>query len=179
LWRGRILYALFPFTTQLPVRLSKGARYGTIEEFATVEHGAPAEIVVEARLRPVLLVHDGTRGEHGDVICLRVNSVKPGLKSDAEVWRRIVEQRHPAFFHLPATATHHGLPRESVIAISSIGTVSKSALLRPAVGGLTHAELQQVNERLARELQLDLAPLVAERARELLRRAGITPSDAV
>src|ERR671935_143355 len=63
--------------------------------------GSPVRLVVEARLRPVLLLHDGTRGEHGDVLCLRVNTVKPGLKARADTWRRIVANQHPSFFHLP------------------------------------------------------------------------------
>jgi mRNA-degrading endonuclease toxin of MazEF toxin-antitoxin module len=174
--RGRIVYALFPFATEFPVELANGDRRQTVEDFAAAHRGEPAKLVVEARLRPVLLVHDGTRGEHGDVICLRVNAVKPTLKMNTQTWRRIVNHQHPSFFHLPQTVGRYGLPSESVIAIGSIGAVNKNALLGPPVGGLTQAEMQTVNERLARALQLDLAPLISARAGELLKRAGILPS---
>ncbi len=173
--RGRIVYALFPFAGEFPVELADGGTQQTIEEFAAAHRGSPVRFVAEARLRPVLLLHDGTRGEHGDIVCLRVNTVKPTLKTSTQGWQRIVAQRHPSFFHLPAGVARYGLASESVIAISSIGTVNKSALLGPSVGGLTQHEMQHVNERLARALQLDLAPLIAARALELLRSAGIVP----
>jgi len=170
LLRGRIVYALFPFAAEFPVELADGSTRRSVEDFAAAYRGGPAKLVVEARLRPVLLLHDGTR-EHGDVICLRVNTVKPTLKTTTQTWQRIVNHRHPSFFHLPAGG--YGLPSESVIAISSIGSVNKSALLGPPVGGLNHLEMQTVDERLARALQLDLAPLISARALDLLRRAGI------
>jgi mRNA-degrading endonuclease toxin of MazEF toxin-antitoxin module len=176
--RGRIVYALFPFATEFPVVLADGTRRQTVEQFAAVHRGEPAKLVVEARLRPVLLLHDGTRGEHGDVVCLRVNTVKPTLTTSTQMWQRIVSGEHPSFFHLPATVGRYGLPGESVIAISSIGTVNKSALLGPPVGGLTQHEMQKVNERLARGLQLELAALISARARELLKRAGVPGSPA-
>jgi hypothetical protein len=92
-------------------------------------------LVVEARLRPVLLLHNGARGEHGDVVCLRVNTVKPTLKANRQTWERIVNREHPSFFHLPAAVGRYGLRSDSVIAISSIGSVSKSALLGPPSAG--------------------------------------------
>jgi len=169
--RGRIVYALFPFASDFPLELADGGTHQTVEEFARAHRGSPAKLVVEARLRPVLLLHDGTRGEHGDVACLRVNSVKPSLKRSERMWERILDQRHPFFFHVPAG--RYGLSSESVIAIGAIGTVNKSALVGRPVGALTQNEMQEVNERLARVLQLELAPLISARAVELLRRAGI------
>jgi mRNA-degrading endonuclease toxin of MazEF toxin-antitoxin module len=171
--RGRIVYGLFPFATEFPVELADGTRRLSVEQFAVAHRGEPVRLVVEARLRPVLLLHDGTRGEHGDVVCLRVNTVKPTLKTNTRTWQRIVNREHPLFFHLPAAAGRYGLRSDSVIAISSVGAVSKSALLGPPVGGLTQQEMHEIDERLARGLQLDLAPLIAARARDLLKRAGI------
>jgi len=171
--RGRLVYALFPFSSEFPAELADGGGHRTVEELAGAHGGSPMRLVVEARLRPVLLLHDGTRGEHGDVACLRVNTVKPALKARADTWRRIVANQHPSFFRLPGTESRHGLRSESVIAIGSIGTVNKTALLGPPVGALSQQEMQDVNARVARALQLDLAPLISERALELLRRAGL------
>ena len=169
--RGRIVHGLFPFATQFPVELADGSAYRSVERFAAAHTGVPARLIVEVRLRPVLILRDGSRDALGDVVCLRINTVKPALKRSRQTWQRIESNEHPAFFHLPAG--RYGLPHESVIAISSIGTVNKNALLGPPVGGLTQRELQSLNERLARGLQLDLAPLISARARELLARAGI------
>ena len=117
--RGRIVYALFPFASEFPVELADGGTHRTVEELAAAHRGSPVRLVVEARLRPVLLLHDGTRGRHGDIACLRVNSVKPTLETNTQAWQRIVAQRHPSFFHLPAGVARYGLASESVIAALS------------------------------------------------------------
>lgn len=174
--RGRIVYAIYPFACDFP----RGVRHegswvtvDTIEEYAALRRGRPTELKTEVRLRPILLLHDGTRGEHDDVVCLRVNTVKPGHMKDTATWRRIRAHEHPFFFHLPAG---HGsrLPAESVIALASLGTVNKSAILGPRhIGELSVREMQVISERLRLMLSLDLAPQIARQALDLLRRAGL------
>ena len=61
-----------------------------------------------------------------------------------------------------------------VIALNSVTSVHKSAVWR-VVSSVTLHEMQIVNERLRTILSLDLAPLIAARARELLKRAGLMP----
>jgi mRNA-degrading endonuclease toxin of MazEF toxin-antitoxin module len=168
--RGHVCYAIYPFAAQMPFRLGDNTMIPDVETFARTFGGQPAAGLVEVRLRPILLLHDGTRGEHDDVACLRINTVKPRHRNGTETWRRITEHEHPFFFHLPPTA-NYGLRAESVIAITSVGTIHKSAILRH-VGGLNRHEMQIVNERLGRALSLDLAARIAAQARELFRRAG-------
>jgi hypothetical protein len=177
--RGRIFYGLFPFASSFRLTFAEGDGWvesPDVETFARARRGESTRIVTEARLRPVLLLHDGTRGEHEDVVCLRINTVKPGHRRNRATWERIERNEHLLFFHLPARPGRYGLHAESVIALSSIGAVHKSAILGPRhVGELTARELQVVSERLWRLLSLDLAPRIAASARELLRRAGIEP----
>jgi mRNA-degrading endonuclease toxin of MazEF toxin-antitoxin module len=177
--RGRIFYGLFPFASRFPLTFGEGDAWveaPDIETYARARRGEPTRIVAEARLRPILLLHDGTRGEHEDVVCLRINAVKRRHRRDRATWDRIERNEHLLFFHLPARPERYGLPAESIIALASIGTVHKSAILGPRhVGELTARELQVVSERLWRLLSLDLAPQIAASARELLRRAGIEP----
>jgi mRNA-degrading endonuclease toxin of MazEF toxin-antitoxin module len=168
--RGRVVLALFPFAAQFPVRLARGGEVRTIEEYAAEQRGRPTSVATDARLRPVLLLHDRTRGEHGDVVCLRISSVKDSVRANTS-FRRIERNEHPFFFHLPSALRRYGLSDDSVIALSSIGTVHKSAILGPRhVGELTRGEMQVVSERLVRILSLDLGPLIAVQARELVRR---------
>lgn len=142
----------------------------TVEEFARAQRGDPTGILAEGRVRPVLLLHDRTRGEHGDVLCLRISSVKASMRESAS-WPRIVSQDHPLFLHLRATTPRYGLRDESVVALSSVGAVNKSAIAgRRPLGALDHGEMRLVSERLTRLLSLDLAPLVAAQARELVLR---------
>ncbi len=168
--RGRIVLALFPFAAQFPVQLADGGGVDTVEEYAALRRGRPTPVAVDARLRPVLLLHDRTRGEHGDVVCLRISSVKESVRANAS-FSRIERHEHPFFFHLPSALRRYGLAEDSVIALSSIGTVHKSAILGPRhVGELTRHEMQVISERLVRILSLDLSPAIAARARELVVR---------
>jgi hypothetical protein len=174
--RGRICLAVFPFAPAFPLRLADGTRLRSVEEWAARSRGRPADLVSEARLRPVLLLHDRTRAEHGDVLCLRINTVKPELKRSAEVWARIERQEHPFFFHLPRSVDRYRLVDDSVIALASLGSVHRSAILAPTGGELGRDEMQTISERLARLIELDLAPRIAALARELLRRGGLERS---
>jgi hypothetical protein len=177
--RGRIFYGLFPFAATFPLTYAEGNAWveaPDIETYARTRRGEATRIVTEARLRPILLLHDGTRGEREDIVCLRINTVKPRHRRDPAAWERIERNEHLLFFHLPARPERFGLPSESIIALASIGTVHKSTILGPRhVGELMASELQVVSERLARLLSLDLAPQIAANATELLRRAGVEP----
>lgn len=168
--RGRIVLALFPFAAAFPLRLADGREVDSVESYGKLRRGASTELVLDARIRPVLLLHDRTRRPHGDVVCLRINSVKAAMR-ERDSWARVADHQHPFFFHLPVEHPRYGLNEESVIALSSIGAVHKSAIAgRGAIGELSTPEMQVVSERLARILSLDLAPLIAAQARELLRR---------
>jgi hypothetical protein len=162
--------ALFPFASSFPLRSGDGRAIATVEDFARVHRGASAGVLAEGRIRPVLLLHDRTRGEHGAVLCLRISSVKESMRASPS-WSRVVGQEHPLFLHLPSATARYGLRDESVVTLSSIGAVHKTAIAGPrAVGTLDHGEMQIVSERLARLLSLDLAPFVAAQARELVLR---------
>jgi hypothetical protein len=174
--RGRIVWALFPFAPAFPLDVlpdegHRTRRIDTVDAFARERRGQPARIVAQARLRPVLLLHDGTRGEHEDVVCLRVNSVRDRHRRLRETWPRIEDGTHPIFHLLRAGSGSHGLPVDALVALTSIGTVHKSAIVGRPVGQLDASELRSLSERLVRALGLDLTGLIASRARELVAKA--------
>lgn len=164
---------MFPFAPSFPLQLRDGTTLESVEQWARRLRGGSTEVVAEARLRPVLLLHDRTRPEHGGVLCLRINSVKPQLRADGQAWSRIERGEHPFFMLLPKSEPRYRLLADSVIAVSSLGAVHRSAILSPTGGELSAHEMQGLSERLARVLELDLAPKIAARALELLRRAGL------
>jgi len=172
--RGRICLALFPFAPSFPATLPDGVVCRTIEDWARQFRGRPAGIVSEARLRPVLLLHDRTRAGHGDVLCLRINSVKPENRAIPEVWAKIERHEHPFFFHLSREIGRYQLREDSIIALSSLGSVHRSAILAWTGGELSHHEMQVVSERLARIIELDLSAKIADQAKALLRLGGHT-----
>ncbi len=171
--RGRICLAVFPFAPSFPLALEDGTTLTSVEDWARNLRGRPGRVVTETRLRPILLLHDRTRPEHGDVVCLRINTVKPAHRADATTWQKIEEGEHPFFFHLPATIARYQLRADSVIALTSIGAVHRSAILAATGGELSAREMEQVGAKLVRALDIDLAPWIAEQANELLARAGI------
>jgi hypothetical protein len=171
--RGRIVYAIYPFAAAFPATVEHQGEFievASVEELAQLRGGKPTKLVTEVRLRPVLLLHDGTRGEHADVLCLRVNTVKPKHRQDTTTWRKIEKHEHPFFFHLPKDP-RYGLPEESVIALASVGTINKSAIVRLAPRGeLNIHEMQIISERLHSVLALDLARQLAGRAKQLVAK---------
>jgi hypothetical protein len=170
--RGRICVAIFPFSPAFPLRLADGEELPDVEAWATRLRGAPAGVVAEARLRPVLLLHDRTRAGHGDALCLRISTVKPEHRRDPGLWERIERGEHPFYLLLRAAVGRYRLRADSLVSLLSLGTVHRSAILAPTGGALSAREMQLVSERLARVLELDLAPRVAALAHELLRRGG-------
>lgn len=171
--RGRICLAVFPFAPAFPLVLADGTRISSVDSWARTHKGQPVQVVAEARLRPILLLHDRTRAEHEDVVCLRINTVKRTQRSAGRTWQRIERHEHPFFFHLPTRVKRYHLREESVIAITSIGAVHRSAILAATGGELSRLEMERIGERLVGALDIDLAPWIAARAKELLRRAGI------
>jgi hypothetical protein len=175
--RGRICLAVFPFAPSFPLQLRDGSTVASVDDWARAFRGRPAKLVAEARLRPVLLLHDRTRPEHGDVLCLRIGSVKPRLKRDTQAWRRIELGAHPFFMLLPSSVPRYRLIEDSLIAVGSLGAVHRSAILAPTGGELNPREMQSVAEKLARLIELDLAPRIAALAETLLRRGGFVGED--
>jgi hypothetical protein len=172
--RGSVAWGVFPFAAQFPMRYldehGNATTAPTIEDYVAARRGAPTAVQAQAKLRPLLLLHDGTRGDNEDVVGLRVNSVKSHHKASRS-WARIEAHQHPLFFHLPS-GTGYGLPQESIIALNSVTSVHKSAIWK-VIGSVNAHEMQVINQRLVRVFGLDLAPLIAQKAHELLRRAGV------
>lgn len=172
--RGAIAFGVFPFAAQFPMNhlddANAVATAASVEEYARARKARTTIVQAQVKLRPLLLLHDGTRGENRDVVGLRINSVKEHHKATAS-WPKVQAHEHPFFFHLPL-GRRYGLKAESLIALNSVTSVHKSAILG-VVGSLDAHEMQVIDERLVKVLGLDLAPLIAGKARELLRRAGL------
>ncbi len=173
--RGRIVYAIYPFVPEFPLQIVGGSPISSVEQFASKNRGRPAEIISEGRLRPVLLLHDGTRGEHHDVLCLRINTIKPSHRRSETTWEQIERGDHPFFFRLPPDRGY-GLRQESIIALSSVNSIHKTAILGPRhVGEVGSTEMKVISERLSYVLSLDLSSAIATKALELIRKSGIVP----
>jgi hypothetical protein len=172
--RGAIAIGVFPFAAQFPmtyidnVGAPRPAR--SVEEYVRARRGKATAVEVRVKLRPLLLLHDGTRGENDDVLGLRINSVKAHHKTRSS-WPRIDAQEHPFFFHLPKSSSY-GLPEESIISMTALTAAHKSAIYGVR-GALGNEDMQAISERLQRVLSLDLSRQIAAASKDLLRRAGL------
>ncbi len=176
--RGAIAIGVFPFAAQFPMTyfddggVRRPAR--SVEEYVRARRGKATAVEVRVKLRPLLLLHDGTRGENDDVLGLRINSVKPHHRTRSS-WARIDTQEHPFFFHL-AKSSSYGLPEESIISMTALTAAHKSAIYGVR-GALGNDDMQAINERLRRVLSIDLSRQIATASHDLLRRAGLLASE--
>ncbi len=124
-------------------------------------------LLVDASLRPVVLLQDRPRGVLGDALALGIVSLaglSPGQRESVR------EQREPSLFHLPARPSKYGLGEEMAVDINGLLRVGCEALLPRTVGRLDDNEMRVIGERLVDHLDIDLAPIVARQVEERLQQ---------
>jgi mRNA-degrading endonuclease toxin of MazEF toxin-antitoxin module len=166
LQRGSLCLALYPFTPELPLEVvlreagdinAKLESYDSIEAVARIER---RELVVEFKIRPVLLLQTGTSNQLADVLVSRVNSITEQQRQQRQNWVRKLESGiHPVMLRV-GHQEHHGLKAESYVNLLSVQQVNKAAILR-RLGHLTDEEMVEVSERLVRTLEIDVSAYVA------------------
>ncbi len=168
LQRGAVCIALYPFTPSPPLEVvlreadAAGDLNAKIEAHETVDaiaRLAQKELVVEYKLRPVLLLQTGTSDQRQDVLAARINSITDNHRRLRSNWVRKLESgTHPLMLRLGHDA-RHGLRAESYVNLLSIQPVNKAAVLR-RVGHLSDEEMIDVSERLVRSLEIDISRYV-------------------
>ncbi len=170
--------AVVPYSARPPFRLinpdgSETIYHAAREVGRAVAHGAEPiefEIVLKAKIRPVLLLQDRPLGRFGEYAALQLTGLDNFAAGDREAIR---EQREPALFYLnPRATTRYGLKKESVVELNSLVRVRREALVGRRLGHVDGAEFRTICERLAAVTDLDLANLVVRKADQLLRRLG-------
>lgn len=181
--RGAICIALYPFTPEIPLDLvlrqagSDGDLNAKIESYDSIEAIARItrnELVVQFKLRPVLVLQSGTSDQLADVLVSRINSITEAHRQRRASWvAKLEHDIHPLMLRV-GHEDHHGLNVESYINLSSVQPVNKTAILR-RVGYLTEDEMVAVSERLIRSLEIDVSAYVAQLRPEI--SAGGTTSE--
>jgi mRNA-degrading endonuclease toxin of MazEF toxin-antitoxin module len=169
LQRGAICIALYPFTPAVPLEVvlrraeaegglnAKLEAYDSIEALTAIEQN---EVVVQFKLRPVLLLQSGTAEQRPDVIVTRINSITEEHREKRGNWvKKLENDIHPLMVRV-GHEPHHGLRKESYVNLMSIQPVNKGAILR-RVGYLTEDEMRSMSERLIRALEIDVSAYVA------------------
>ncbi|HEY7693122.1 MAG TPA: type II toxin-antitoxin system PemK/MazF family toxin [Gaiellaceae bacterium] len=168
--RGAICLALYPFTPGLPLDLvlreaeAKGDLNAKIESYDSIEAVARItrrELVVEFKLRPVLLLQGGTSERRPDMLVATINSITDEHRSGRENWVKKLENNIHPIMVMVGHEVHHGLKRVSYTNLSTVQPVNKQAILRK-LGQLTDDEMAEVSERLIRALEIDVSGYVAQ-----------------
>lgn len=165
--RGVICIALYPFSPDFPIELvvretedALTAELDRTEDIETVarrvEHGSSKKIVVEVKLRPVLLLQSGTDPRRLDVLAARISSITDTHRERRAAWvRKLESHAHPVHYAVGAEE-HHGLRHSSYVNLLDVAPLRKATILR-RLGTLTEEEMADVSERLIRSLELDVS----------------------
>lgn len=121
----------------------------------------PPEIVVQVKLRRVLLLQDGTHAGIHDVGVARINSVTERKRERERWYERITGGVHPTQL-LIGHEEHHGTRGvEAYVDLMSISTINKGTILRRE-GQLTEDEMREVSDRVITALELDVSAYVEQ-----------------
>jgi len=164
--RGAIVWAIVPRVPDAPSRVWQGVGAEPVElpDAATLARrvrqeqlAADQTLLVEAKLRPILLLQDRPRGVLHEIVALRMVC----LETLTDTQRAgIREQCEPSLFHLPVRRSKYGLTRETAVDLNALLRTHTSAMLPRPVGRLDDNEMRVIGERLVEHLDIDLEPLV-------------------
>jgi hypothetical protein len=168
LQRGAICLALYPFTPAFPLEVviraaeesgdlgARLERYDTIESLAQINRG---EVVVDVKLRPVLVLQSGASNRRDDIQVARINSITDSHRADRQNWVLKLENDIHPLMMMVGHAEEHGLRALSYVNLLSTQSISKQAILK-RLGILNEAEMRGVSERLIRSLEIDVSAYV-------------------
>lgn len=174
---GSIVWAISGFDVKQPFRILEHdgteTRVDDAEGLARrVERKALAgefELVVGAKLRPVILLQDRPVGRFEDFAALRLTRLQ---KFAAHEQQRIRDGEEETLFYLGHDKAKYGMDKEYAVILTSLHRVHRSAVATRAVGAVDRAEFRTICERLVKISDLDLANLIVRQAGELVKRLG-------
>jgi mRNA-degrading endonuclease toxin of MazEF toxin-antitoxin module len=176
--RGALVWAIVACIGETPYRVWRGAGAEPIElpdatafarQVRDTDHAGSQTLVIEARMRPILLLQDRTRDVLLDVVGLGL----VGLDTLAQAQQTSVrDQREPSLFHLPLRPAKYGLNREMAVDLNALIRVGAAAVVPRPVGRLDDNEMRVIGERLVEHLDIDLEPVVAREVEERLAQVA-------
>lgn len=176
--RGAIVWAVVTCVPQGPSRLWQGvgsapAALPDATTFALrvrqEQLTADQTLLVDAKLRPILLLQDRPRGVIREMVALRLVCLE---KLSDRQQASIREQHEPSLFHLPIRPSKYGLTREMAVDLNALVRIHASAILPRPVGRLDDNEMRVIGERLVEHLDIDLELLVTRLAEQRLAQLG-------
>lgn len=164
--RGAIVWAVVACVPEGPSRLWQGvgsepAEVPDATTFALrvrqEQLTADQTLLVDAKLRPILLLQERPRGVLREMVALRMVCLEKLSDSQRNSIR---DQHEPSLFHLPIRPSKYGLTREMAVDLNALVRIHASAMLPRPVGHLDDNEMRVIGERLVEHLDVDFEPLV-------------------
>lgn len=167
--RGSIVWALTPYETEAPFRVVAPAdlrgSHRSVAALSAAGGQRGVELVIGAKVRPVLLLQDRPIGRLPDLVGLKLARLG---RLSAAARERIVAQHSPLFWYLGSDPGRYGLRQEAAVDVAAVVRVHPSAIAGRPVAVLDDGVMREVGERLARVLDLDLSSLVRREAAALV-----------
>jgi hypothetical protein len=174
LTRGAVCLALYPFVLSFPVeRLARQAEdqlRTRVERFETIDslgveikaEDAGQELVAQFKLRPVLVLQDGTDESIPDIAVAKITSVKEERASKHAKWyKRLQEGRHDTQYMLqPGSLTLADAEKGSYVDARSVAVIRKTTILR-RVGNLDSEQMVEISGRLIKAWEIDVSRYVS------------------
>lgn len=173
-YQGAIIWAVSTFDVEDPFHVHQ--HDGTQRPMSATdiaravrgrEMGGEFELIVAAKLRPVVLLQDRPAGRIADYAALRMMRLE---KFAPEEQQEIRDGNERSLFYLGHNKAKYGQDKEYAVALGSLHRVHRSALVGRPVGYLDESEFRTVCERLVRVSDLALHNLIVREAGELVRR---------
>lgn len=172
--QGTVVWAISGFEVATPFRVAH--HDGSQTEMTTRELAeavrdrelAPDfELIIGAKLRPVLLLQDRPASRFSDYAALRLTRVEKFAAADQQ---RIRSGQEETLFYLPKNKSRYGLAKEHAVLLTSLHRVHASAVASAQVGQIDQAEFRTICERLVRVCDLDISNLIVSEAADFIRQ---------
>ena len=141
---------------------------GSVTQFATAADLADAigreevptthTCLVEAKIRPVVILQGRPRGALNDYVALKLTRL---AKLSAVERERVRANASPDRLYLPEDPSRYGLPTENAIDVNSLVRVHRDAIIAVA-GWLDPQQVTTLGHKLAAALDIDLRGPIRE-----------------
>lgn len=176
--QGAIAWAISAFDVEEPFRVLEydgterrlsGPELG--QQVLRRELGGDFELVVGAKLRPILLLQDRPAGRLADYAALRLMRLEKFGHAEQQDIR---DGEEPTLFYLGHDQAKYGMDKEYAVDLGSLHRVHRTALVGKPRGAVDVGEFRTICERLVRISDLDLSNLIVREAAALVGRLKAT-----
>jgi hypothetical protein len=173
--QGAIVWAISPFENEAPFKLLRydgsTRRYDQAGQLARAvlkeEEPPEFDLVLAAKVRPVLLLQDRPVGRYPEYGALKMTRVE---RYPTDIQDAIRHGREETLLHLGHDQARYGLDKDCAIDLNALVRVHRTAIASKALGRVDASEFRTICERLIKLYDLDIGNLIVREASGLIQR---------